>query len=97
MATIPEYKCNPEQPFADIIVPTSDTVRYTYIMRSLLLSGSHVLAVGETGTGKTLAIQVWSSHSSLPPKKNPSFLQVGNFLSPNRVSWCSTQVQRPSC
>jgi hypothetical protein len=62
METIPEYRCNPEQPFAEIIVPTSDTVRYTFIMRSLLLAGSHVLAVGETGTGKTLTIQVPSSH-----------------------------------
>lgn len=58
MATVPEYKCNPEQPFAEIVVPTSDTVRYTHVMRGLLVAGSHVLAVGETGTGKTLAIQV---------------------------------------
>jgi hypothetical protein len=61
MATVPDFKCNPDRPFADIIVPTSDTVRYTHLMRHLLLAGHHVLAVGETGTGKTLAVQVCNS------------------------------------
>jgi dynein heavy chain, axonemal len=67
MATIPDFKCNPDKPFADIIVPTSDTVRYTHVMRSLLLGGHHVLAVGDTGTGKTLAVQarLSSDRSSL--------------------------------
>lgn len=58
MDTAPEYKCNPDMPFADIMVPTPDTVRYTFVMRHLILSGHHVLAVGGTGTGKTLAVQV---------------------------------------
>lgn len=58
MTTIPEFKCNPDTPFANIMVPTSDTIRYQFAMRSLLLAGYHVLAVGDTGTGKTLAVQV---------------------------------------
>lgn len=58
LETAPEYKCNPDMPFADIMVPTPDTVRYTFVMRNLILSGHHVLAVGGTGTGKTLAVQV---------------------------------------
>ena len=58
MDTIPDFKCNVDKPFADIVVPTSDTVRYTALMRSLIVQGHHVLAVGDTGTGKTLAITV---------------------------------------
>jgi dynein heavy chain, axonemal len=58
MKTVPEYKCQPDQPFPDIIVPTADTVCYTFLMKMLLLDGHHVLAVGETGTGKTVTIQV---------------------------------------
>ena len=27
MTTVPEFKCDPDKPFASIIVPTSDTVR----------------------------------------------------------------------
>ncbi len=39
-----------------IIVPTSDTVRYTYLIDRLVAAGKHVLCVGETGTGKTLNV-----------------------------------------
>jgi P-loop containing dynein motor region len=58
MATVPEYKCRADQNFADIMVPTADSVCYTFLMKRLLLCGHHVLAVGETGTGKTVTIQV---------------------------------------
>lgn len=56
MATIPEFKCDPDRPFSEIIVPTSDTVRYTYVIDQLLRNNCHVLCVGETGTGKTLNV-----------------------------------------
>jgi len=39
-----------------IIVPTADTVRYTFLIDNLLAAGKHVLCVGETGTGKTLNV-----------------------------------------
>ena len=39
-----------------IIVPTSDTVRYTYLIDRLLACNKHVLCVGDTGTGKTLNV-----------------------------------------
>lgn len=58
MDTAPQFQCNPDTPFAEIMVPTADTIRYTFVMRMLLLAGHNVLAVGETGTGKTLAVQV---------------------------------------
>lgn len=32
MATVPEFRCDPDRPFAEIIVPTADTVRYTYLV-----------------------------------------------------------------
>jgi dynein heavy chain, axonemal len=74
MTTIPEYKCDPDKPFADIIVPTSDTIRYQFVMRRLLLAGHHVLAVGETGTGKTLAVQVCSPLPSRRHGQHPTLL-----------------------
>ena len=32
MSTVPDFKCDPDKPFSEIIVPTSDTVRYTYLV-----------------------------------------------------------------
>ena len=58
MDTCSQFQCNPDTPFAEIMVPTALTIRYTFVMRRLLLAGHNVLAVGETGTGKTLAVQV---------------------------------------
>ena len=52
MATVPPYVPDPDASFSQIIVPTSDTVRYNYLLKILALAGKHVLFVGETGTGK---------------------------------------------
>ena len=52
------YCCDPVPPSPlQIIVPTADTVRYTYLVDRLLACGKHVLCVGETGTGKTLNVR----------------------------------------
>jgi len=42
--------------FSEIVVPTNDSVRNTYLMDLLLMNKKHVLMVGETGTGKTVNI-----------------------------------------
>ena len=43
--------------FQDIIVPTVDTVRNDFLLHTLLTSHAHLLLVGATGTGKTVAAQ----------------------------------------
>ena len=43
--------------YTNIIVPTVDTVRYTFLVDQLVRSGKHCLLVGPTGTGKTAYIK----------------------------------------
>lgn len=47
----------PNVPFFKLIVPTVDTVRNTFVMKSLILNNKPVLIVGSTGTGKTILVQ----------------------------------------
>ena len=56
MATVPPFTPDPDASFSQIIVPTSDTVCYNYLLRSLVAAGKHVLYVGETGTGSHICL-----------------------------------------
>ena len=51
--------------FSEIIVPTNDSVRNTYLMNLLLMNKKHVLMVGDTGTGKTVNINQYLLGSSM--------------------------------
>ena len=56
MSTIDEYKVDSKLSFAELIVPTPDSVRSTFILAKLLANRYHCMMVGETGTGKTVNI-----------------------------------------
>ena len=43
-------------PFNELMVPTADTVRYSYLIENLVQRRAHLLCVGKTGTGKTLTV-----------------------------------------
>lgn len=43
--------------YSSIIVPTSDTLRYTYLLDALSRRHHHCLFVGPTGTGKTVYVK----------------------------------------
>jgi len=51
------FKPEEGTPFHKIIVPTTDTVRNSFILKSLNSKHFHSLLVGCTGTGKTIAVQ----------------------------------------
>ncbi|KAG7486149.1 dynein heavy chain 6, axonemal [Solea senegalensis] len=51
---IPSFNYNKEQPFFEMLVPTTDTVRYGYLMEKLLSVGRPVLFTGDTGVGKSV-------------------------------------------
>jgi dynein heavy chain len=103
MDTMPEFKCDPDKPFAQIIVPTADTVRYTYLVDALLAAGKHVLCVGETGTGKTLSLTA-KLLEGMPPEVQPLFMTFSARTSANQTQdiigelGCTTCfVTNPAC
>ncbi|GAA6230347.1 dynein heavy chain 6, axonemal-like [Lates japonicus] len=51
---IPSFSYNKEQPFFEMLVPTTDTVRYGYLMEKLLSVRRSVLFTGGTGVGKSV-------------------------------------------
>ncbi|KAM9330540.1 dynein axonemal heavy chain 6 [Gastrophryne carolinensis] len=51
---IPSFKYNSEVPFFEMLVPTTDTVRYGYLMEKLLAVKHSVLFTGTTGVGKSV-------------------------------------------
>ncbi|RHZ34827.1 hypothetical protein DYB31_016762 [Aphanomyces astaci] len=53
----PAYRILPGTPFYKILVPTVDTLRYGYLLQTLVNGGLHALIVGDTGVGKTSMIQ----------------------------------------
>lgn len=51
---IPSFKYNSQIPFFEMLVPTTDTVRFGYLMEKLLAVGHSVLFTGTTGVGKVI-------------------------------------------
>ena len=47
---------NPELPYFNILVPTIDTTRYSWLSRLMLENGRNVLVSGETGVGKSVVL-----------------------------------------
>jgi dynein heavy chain len=56
MDTIEPYVYDPSLEYSELIIPTQDSVRYTYLLDLLVKHDKHVLMTGPTGTGKTVNI-----------------------------------------
>jgi len=84
MSAVGEYAVNPETPFSQIIVPTPDTVRYTFLIDVLLKNDKHVLCVGDTGTGKTLNVMDKLQHH-MPDSYTPVFMTFSARTSANQT------------
>ncbi|KAK3235325.1 hypothetical protein CYMTET_54468 [Cymbomonas tetramitiformis] len=55
--TVEEQHLAHDLEFTQITVTTVDTVRYSYLLNTLIGAEDHVLLVGPTGTGKTLYVK----------------------------------------
>ncbi|RYH31858.1 hypothetical protein EON65_01740 [archaeon] len=62
---VPSFKYDETLPYFSLIVPTTDTCRFSYVMRTLITVDKPCFITGVTGTGKTVAVQ--SLLNSLQP------------------------------
>lgn len=53
---MPKYVHSPEKKYNEILVPTVDTVRTTWILNLMVRIKRPVVLIGETGTSKTATI-----------------------------------------
>ncbi|TPX63919.1 hypothetical protein SpCBS45565_g06282 [Spizellomyces sp. 'palustris'] len=74
---VPSYEHNRSQSYHEILVPTMDTIRHSWLLEKLVAIRRPVLFVGETGTSKTVTVQKFLR--GLPADKN--FLLNINFSS----------------
>ncbi|XP_024377701.2 uncharacterized protein [Physcomitrium patens] len=82
--TIPMYKCDPHQPFAEMIVPTTDSIGYKYVIHHLIMIYKHILCVGQTGTGKTLVVRD-KLLKNLDPQFAPMFINFSARTGANQT------------
>ena len=61
-----EFAFKPGISFFDIMVPTADTTRYTYLLDALLTNGHHTLLMGESGVGKSVIVQQFLNATVAP-------------------------------
>ncbi|XP_019718448.1 dynein heavy chain 10, axonemal-like [Hippocampus comes] len=61
---VTKYIHNPEMKFSDILVPTVDTTRTSWILEQMVKIKRSVLLVGDSGTSKTATISNFLKHLS---------------------------------
>jgi len=54
---LPKFEFDPKENFFNILVPTNDTVKFKYLLSTLVYNECNVLLTGETGVGKSVIIK----------------------------------------
>eukprot|EP00947_MAST-08B_sp_MAST-8B-sp1_P002409 g2409.t1 len=85
METEPGYQHDPKTEFAELVIPTKDSIRNTFLLNALLMNKSHVLMVGETGTGKTVNINRYLQKVMDPKRYIPLTLAFSAQTSANQT------------
>eukprot|EP00698_Gefionella_okellyi_P019150 TRINITY_DN5834_c0_g2_i1.p1 TRINITY_DN5834_c0_g2~~TRINITY_DN5834_c0_g2_i1.p1 ORF type:complete len:4046 (-),score=1123.04 TRINITY_DN5834_c0_g2_i1:354-12491(-) len=67
-----DYEIPPTMSFTDIIVPTLDTKRFSFLLSSLITHNKSILIVGPSGTGKTLYVNDLINNKLVPANTHTS-------------------------
>ena len=54
---VPEFECDKDAQFFDLLVPTIDTIKYSYVMELMLDIEKPVILTGESGVGKSVLVK----------------------------------------
>ncbi len=69
MDVVPAFSYDREQPYFAMVVPTIDTVRFSFLLTVALSQLNPVFFTGVTGTGKTVIVQDFLNRFSSPDLK----------------------------
>eukprot|EP01038_Epipyxis_sp_PR26KG_P005424 gene5424-7514_t len=78
------YQYDSKLSFSELIIPTNDSICYTYLLDILVRNNKHVLMTGPTGTGKTVNI-LGHLQNGLPDKYIPITLSFSAQTSANQT------------
>ncbi|TPX35722.1 hypothetical protein SmJEL517_g02025 [Synchytrium microbalum] len=84
-STIQDTPISPTADFSEIIVPTKDTVRYSYLMDVLITHDKSFVLVGPTGTGKSKYITNKMLNGLSKEKYIPLFIAFSARTSANQI------------
>ncbi|KAG3225312.1 Dynein heavy chain 1, axonemal [Phytophthora cactorum] len=84
LQTIPTFAIDSSASFSELVVPTADSVRSTFLMSLTLPLGVHMLIVGPTGTGKTINVNQFLEKSN-PDKYIPLSMAFSAQSSANQT------------
>jgi len=81
----PPYHIPPGTSFDEIVVPTIDNVRHTYLLNILIQSGYHFFCTGPTGTAKSVTVNRYMMSSLDPQNFMPVFLTFSAQTNANQT------------
>jgi dynein heavy chain, axonemal len=70
---VPEFVYEKDTPYFNLLVPTTDSVKFSYITQNLIFQGKQVFMTGSTGTGKSVVIQALLNEMKVGRKLNSIF------------------------
>ena len=82
--SVSPYVYDPKLSFAELIIPTKDSICYTYLLDTLVRNQKNVLMTGPTGTGKTVNI-LGHLQNGLPEKYIPITISFSAQTSANQT------------
>lgn len=85
---VPAFKYSADVPYFQMIVPTTDTVKFSYLLEALVSSGYPTLFSGSTGVGKSIIAQDLLSRMN----KTHGYLPVALNFSAQTSSIMTQQV-----